>query len=299
MAGDDVGPQVIRGYTTPRSRIAYATVKNVTRITLLTSIERFYDEMPRAAARAEDFGGLTLFVREGQGWPYYSRPAATGPTPTSEDVAQVRERQRELGVPQAFEWVDEVTPQLADVATAAGLGVSRHPLLVLSDFVNVPVPAGCSLRLVDPESDTLAEDYAIVRATGQVAFGSPGTAAGSAGPAERDAMLRTPAEGETAGEREALRTGRIVRVILNDADGPVCVGSYQRAGDVVEIVGVGTLPTARRRGLGATVTAALTQHALDQGAEVVFMSAGDDDVARIYHRLGYRRVATACIAEPT
>jgi hypothetical protein len=69
MAGDDVGPQVIRGYTTPRSRIAYATVKNVTRITVLTSIERFHDEVPRAAVRAEDFGGLTLFVPDGEDWP--------------------------------------------------------------------------------------------------------------------------------------------------------------------------------------------------------------------------------------
>jgi GNAT superfamily N-acetyltransferase len=298
MAGDDVGPQVIRGYTTPRSRIAYATVKNVTRITLLTSIERFYDEVPRAAARAEDFGGLTLFVREGQGWPYYARPAATGVAPSAEDVTRVRARQRELGVPEAFEWVDEVTPGLSDAATAAGLGVSRHPLLVLDEFVPVAVPAGCSLRFVgDP--DTLAEDYAIVQAVGQVAFGSPGTARGEAGAFERDAQWPTPPDSAIAAERAALQEGRIARVILTDASGPVCVGSYQRAGDVVEIVGVGTLPSARRRGLGTAATAALTRHALDRGAAIAFMSAGDDEVARLYDRVGYRRVATACIAEPT
>jgi hypothetical protein len=87
----------------------------------------------------------------------------------------VRARQRELGVPEAFEWVDEVTPGLADAATAAGLGVSRHPPLALDEFVPVPVPAGSSLRLVGAP-DTLAEDHAIVRAVGQVAFGTPGTA---------------------------------------------------------------------------------------------------------------------------
>jgi len=271
-------------------------VKNVTRITLLTSIEGFYDAVPRTGARAEDFGGLTLFVREGQGWPYYARPAL-GRQPSVSDVLRVRERQRELGVPEAFEWVDDVTPGLADIAIAAGLGVSRHPLLVLNELVPVAVPAGCSLRLVG-DSDTLADDYAIVRAVGQVAFGKPGTAAGTVGAAERDAMLRTPPDAEIATERAGLRAGRVARAIVTDADGPVSVGAYQRAGDVVEIVGVGTLPSARRRGLGAAVTAALTRHALDQGAEIVLMSAGDDDVARVYERVGFRRVATACIAEP-
>ncbi|HKE50438.1 MAG TPA: GNAT family N-acetyltransferase, partial [Actinomycetes bacterium] len=30
----------------------------------------------------------------------------------------------------------------------------------------------------------------------------------------------------------------------------------------------------------------------------VFLSAGSDDVARIYERVGFQRIATACIAEP-
>ncbi|WP_394816301.1 hypothetical protein [Streptomyces mooreae] len=34
------------------------------------------------------------------------------------------------------------------------------------------------------------------------------------------------------------------------------------------------------------------------GVEPLFLSAGDDDVARIYARLGFRSVATAMIAEP-
>jgi hypothetical protein len=31
---------------------------------------------------------------------------------------------------------------------------------------------------------------------------------------------------------------------------------------------------------------------------LVFLSAGDDDVARLYSRVGFRRIGTACIAEP-
>jgi hypothetical protein len=37
-------------------------------------LEKYYDDVPRSGARAEDFGALTLFVREGAGWPYYARP---------------------------------------------------------------------------------------------------------------------------------------------------------------------------------------------------------------------------------
>ncbi len=71
-----------------------------------------------------------------------------------------------------------------------------------------------------------------------------------------------------------------------------------RTGDVVEIAGVATLPAARRRGLGAAVTAALARRALDDGADLVFLAAGSDDIARVYLRVGFRRVGTACIAEP-
>ena len=62
---------------------------------------------------------------------------------------------------------------------------------------------------------------------------------------------------------------------------------------MTEIVGVATLPSARRRGLGAAVTAALVDDARRGGADIVFLSAGSDDIARVYGRLGFERVGTA------
>ena len=40
------------------------------------------------------------------------------------------------------------------------------------------------------------------------------------------------------------------------------------------------------------------QDARERGAELVFLSAGSEDIARMYGRLGFERVGTACIAEP-
>ncbi|WP_308686579.1 GNAT family N-acetyltransferase [Streptomyces caniferus] len=78
----------------------------------------------------------------------------------------------------------------------------------------------------------------------------------------------------------------------------MCAGQHRPVGKVSEIVGVGTLPAARRRGLGLAVTAALVADARSRGVETVLLSAGDEDVARLYARLGFRSVATALIAEP-
>ncbi|WP_329087600.1 GNAT family N-acetyltransferase [Streptosporangium sp. NBC_01469] len=78
----------------------------------------------------------------------------------------------------------------------------------------------------------------------------------------------------------------------------LCAGQHNQVGEVSEIVGVGTLPAARRRGLALAVTAVLIADARSRGVKTVFLSAGDEDVARIYARLGFRRVGTALIAEP-
>lgn len=77
----------------------------------------------------------------------------------------------------------------------------------------------------------------------------------------------------------------------------VAVASTQAALGVAEVVGVATLPAYRRRGLGAAVTAAVVRTAVVAGATTVFLSAGDDDVARMYAGLGFARVGTAVVAE--
>jgi ribosomal protein S18 acetylase RimI-like enzyme len=267
---------------------------------LLAAIERFYDAVPRWCADAEDHGPLTLFVRRGDGWPYYARPALGHPGPVSvEDVAAVRARQRELSIPEAFEWVLETTPGLDATAEAAGLHVRRCPLLVLcGEPRQTPLPEDVSLSIITAQDP----DLAAVQAVAPVAFGALDTAVGPAGPAEREAAAAVLPAGQAAAWHASLIEGTLVHAAARGREGalagPLCTGSYQHARDVAEVVGVGTLPAARGRGLAAAVTAVLARHALDAGLRTVFLSAQNDRVARVYERVGFRRVATACIAEP-
>jgi predicted GNAT family acetyltransferase len=80
--------------------------------------------------------------------------------------------------------------------------------------------------------------------------------------------------------------------------GPAAGGSAQLAGDVVELVGIGTLAAERGRGLAAAVTAMLATAARSAGAEVVFLAAGDDGASRVYQRVGFRVVGETAMAEP-
>src|SRR4029450_4238938 len=66
--------------------------------------------------------------------------------------------------------------------------------------------------------------------------------------------------------------------------------------EVSEVVGVATHPRLRGRGLGAGIATALVAPAKGP-AELVFLAAGDADVARIYERVGFAWLATAAVAE--
>ena len=85
-------------------------------------------------------------------------------------------------------------------------------------------------------------------------------------------------------------------VVAEAEHGPVATGMHQPVDGVSEVVGVATLPAVRRQGLGGAVTGALVEDALARGVTTVFLSAGSEDIARVYARLGFRRVGTAYVA---
>ncbi len=263
---------------------------------VIERIDAFCDAVPRRRARAYEHGPLVLFVPTGPGWPYYARPRR-GPRPpvTAADVRAVRARQRELIIPESFEWIHQVTPEMATAAAAAGLEVQAHPLMVLSrPPAAAPVPPDVAVRIVALEDTELDQIWAVPT----VAFGHPGTAAGEAGAAERDKIAADHDGGTIGMLRERLRSGHSVLAAAFGPDGPLAAGSCQAVAGVAEITGVGVLPSSRRQGLGAAVTALLATDALDRGVATVFLSASDATVARVYARIGFREIGTAVIAEP-
>ncbi len=264
--------------------------------TVIERIDAFCDAVPRRRARADEYGPLVLFIPTGSGWPYYARPTLGARAPvTTADIRTVRARQRELIIPESFEWIEQTAPEMAAAAADAGLEVQRHPLMDLGrPAPPPPLPPQVTVRVVAPEDQDLDRIWAVPA----VAFGHPGTAAGEAGAAERDKIAADYDGGMIAMLRERLRSGHSVLAAAFGPGGPVAAGSYQAVGGVAEITGVGVLPADRRQGLGAAVTALLAGIARERGVGTVFLSASDDAVARVYAGIGFTEIGTAMIAEP-
>lgn len=259
----------------------------------LQRLETYYDAVPRGRAETEEIGPFTLFVAR-SGWPYYARPQLGATWGSTAEVRRVLDRQRELGVPLALEWVAEVSPDLATAASGAGMQVERCPLLVLAGD---PQGEPGTARMLGPDD---AHDLALSRAAVSVGFVAGGTATGGEGIAARDAAAGQGFAAVVDLDRERLASGDLRAAACYPAEdpvlGPVGGGSHSPVGAVTEIAGVGVLPAYRRQGMAAALTYVLARDALDGGVETVFCSAQTDDVARIYQRVGFRRVATACIA---
>ena len=257
----------------------------------LDDIESYYDLVPRANASVEQIGPFTLFVSSG-GFPYYARPNLdTGRAVTANDVAAVRARQRELGVPEAFEWVDELQPELAAAVRKSGLAVFQLPLMIYRNGGDVTAPQGVEIRVMPHDDPALPA----VQAAIGLGFSAPGTQIGTAGDDERNAAEQSVANIHT-GTRERIAQGLFTLAGAFAADGAVGGGSHSLRGAVTEITGIATLPAYRRRGIGAAVTTLLVADARERGARTCFLSAGSDDIARVYRRVGFERIATACIA---
>jgi len=251
-------------------------------VTVLSTLESYYDAAPRPMATTEAIGPFTVFVRtKPDGWPFYARPTLgyDGPI-TVAQVEMVRSRQQELEVPEQLEWVHENSPTLLAAAREAGLHVAECPLLVLpggAATVTPPLPDGSQVRMLGPDSPDVG---AVVAAVG----------AGFAGSDE-------PEVHDAGRVRELLGSGLLAMAGAYDGQAAVGGGSHSPRGETTELAGIAVIPRARRRGLGAAITEALVADARARGITTVFLSAQDDAVARVYERVGFQRVGTACVAE--
>jgi ribosomal protein S18 acetylase RimI-like enzyme len=252
-------------------------------MSLLATIEACYDAIPRAAATVEEVGPFTLFRAEpGTGWQFYARPRLGLTDPVSaDDVRTVLGRQRDLGLPGALEWVDEVTPSLRGAAEAAGVAsdLEACPLLALPGDAVVPAPDGPG------RYELMSGDHPdLPRVLGAV-----------------DAAFRHTDDvrpGDLGIRARLLDAGALLVVAAYDGDGAVVGGgSAAPRGAAAELMGIATIPSARGRGHGSAVTRALVRAARERGVDTVFLSAGSDTAAGVYRRVGFVDVGTAMILE--
>ena len=273
---------------------------------LLDRIERYFALAPLPDAQVHSVGALEVPIGSPE-WPHPARPrpGQEGDV-TVEDVRAAVALQEKAGLPATLEWLGDRCRGLAGVSRAAGLEVDELPLLVAVDEVSVLLPSEVKLYLVGADDPKLG----LYQRLAALAFASPGSSATVEAAAREAAAAGTPdvAQEDPGPEelpptevlRERVASGRTVMMVAVDDGQPVAIGSHQPLDvdgtEVSEVVGVATLPRFRGRGLGAGLTSALVEHAR-QTADLVFLSAGDDDVARVYERAGFARVATSCVAE--
>lgn len=262
---------------------------------VLRTIERYQDAAQRAVLQAEVFGSLVLFyTEEPLGWRYAARPALGARAVEPDDIARVRERQRKLDIPEAFEWIEELSPWMSAAMTSAGIAIEAHPLMVLGPDIVPAVPSLPGVELSFASADD--EDLPRVLAVGTVAFESLGTETGEAGLAELEAAAALHNPATLVLERQRLRSGATAQAVARIDGVPVAIGAVLPFGEVANVVGVATLPAFRRRGLAQAISALLIRRAQGRGSRVVFLSAMSEDVARMYASVGFQRVGTSCSA---
>jgi ribosomal protein S18 acetylase RimI-like enzyme len=264
---------------------------------MISRVDNYLHAVPLSGSVAEQVGPFTLF-RSTTVWPYYARPLpGSDRTIDASDIEAVRSRCEELGIPLSFEWVVDACPSLGPAAAAAGLTVVEHPLLVLERDEFRPVSAAAS---ANGRCEILPADDAVLRqarAVASLAFGDPGTAVGEAGPKERDAKAADVPDDLIEALLDRVHRGVTVPAGAFNDDGMVASGQHQPVDGTTEIVGVGTLPSMRRRGLAAAVTSALAEHAFANGVDLILLSAETKAVAAVYERVGFRSIGTAGAAE--
>jgi ribosomal protein S18 acetylase RimI-like enzyme len=260
---------------------------------MISRVDEYLHAVPLSGSVAEQVGPFTLF-RSTTAWPYYARPVpGAGSTIKPDDVDVLRSRCAELGIPVSFEWVVETCPSLGPAAAAAGLTVVEHPLLILEREAFRPASAEARCEILPADEAVLRQ----ARAVASLAFGDPGTAVGDAGPKERDAKAAEVPDDLIKAVLDRVSRGVSVSAAAFTDDGMVASGQHQPVGATTEIVGVGTLPSMRRRGLAAAVTSTLAEHAFANGVELILLSAETKAVAAVYERVGFHRIGTAAAAE--
>jgi GNAT superfamily N-acetyltransferase len=196
-----------------------------------------------------------------------------GSEPTRADVSALIAAYDRRGLRPRVELVAELCPGGVAVLTSAGFELEGSlPLMVCDDRTLRSVATPIGVEISFPTRET---EYMSVVEVRQEAFEEPGEAT----------------QFDAARARASVDGGGTAVLAIEMSSGQAigsgaCLVPY---GGVTELTSVGVRPNWRRRGVGALVTAALTQAALQSGTEMVFLSPAHDEGERLYEGVGFIR----------
>jgi ribosomal protein S18 acetylase RimI-like enzyme len=224
----------------------------------------------RQARDAVPAGSFTFYRHRDTDHPFLNYAVPDVDATAWEGIDELRRAFATHGLTPRLEFVGECAPGLEETLLAAGFSLEGHfPVMTLpaADFNEVPAPEGVVIaRAVRPI------DARAVLEVAAEAFGE-----------------EPPTEAAVAAYQG--------RGLLARADG-VAAGAASRsdiAEGVSELAGIGVRERFRRRGIAAALTAAAAADAFAAGAELCFLTPGDDGAERVYERAGFRRAGTTMV----
>jgi ribosomal protein S18 acetylase RimI-like enzyme len=216
-------------------------------------------------------GPFTLYRSRSSDHPYANYAVPNADAVAWEGIDALRAVFAAEGLQPRLEFVAECAPGLEEALAADGFALQgRYPVMTLpaEQLREVPAPEGVVIARVLAEGG----DVRALLATAAEAFGDrPPTDAQVAAYGGRGHLAR--AEGEPAG---AAFHSAI-------ADG------------VSELGGIGVRERFRRRGIAAALTGAAAAAAVAAGAQLCFLTPGDDGAERVYARAGFARAGTTMV----
>jgi ribosomal protein S18 acetylase RimI-like enzyme len=204
----------------------------------------------------------------------YAIPDERAEGDLSAPLEELRETFRSRDRLPRFEYVEGFAPGLAGSLEAVGFEVELRAPLMTCPAGEIAAPPRVQGLTVVPAVD----DPRATITVGNRAFG-----AGDEPEASDDDVSEWLVRAETRG---------LSLLGLLDSE-PVAIASATPPLDgLSEVAGVGVLERARRRGVGAAMTAAAARAAAAEGAELLFLSPGSDGAQAVYTRVGFRPAET-------
>jgi predicted N-acetyltransferase YhbS len=215
-------------------------------------------------------GPFTLYRNRASDHPYLNYAVPNAGAVEWDGIDELRAAFAAHGLRPRLEFVAECAAGLEQALAAAGFELQgRYPVMTLpaQDLREVPVPDGVVIARVLEGTDVRA-----LLETAADAFGDD-----------------PPTDDQVAAYRGR---GHLAR-----ADGEPAGAAFHSAAaeGVSELGGIGVRERFRRRGIAAALTGASATAAVAGGAQLCFLTPGDDGAERVYARAGFARAGTTIV----